>query len=548
MSQISEFTVEEMLKLPQFEHALLITGKGGLSRTIEWVHILEHVYTKDFVNGHELVLTTGALWRNNRDPSIFLEQLIEKNVSALCIQLGSKYNRYKTYEDVPKTLIEKAEASDFPLIVFPEHYDCRFIDLIHDIHSVIINQEYKQFLNQEQFLDKLHQIMLNVHDIHDILSYLHSYLDLSVVYIDNHRKPIFIPKQTTSEQDKISELIQKMRQVSISDLQEGNLSIACRDVDTHKPDPALIAIYSDQRRLTSFEHLILDKCALNMAKISFENMLVQEKERRNREQWVKKWIKGQMSIPAIEEKLHEDEPYYNPTGCIACLVNFPQSFTQKGKQVEKMHRLTGIARSFLEQKGFKLLSLIEKHSVVFVLTGLARKELWKVNLISAFNELIKELSTGSFLESKGNILVSVGEIYPDLDKLNLSYINAQDTFYVQNKFGSPSLLFYDDLQIFRIIISLEKSGDLTAFVEKYLGPLLNKNSDPDQMLIKTLIALRDNQYNKIEAAKSLHVSRQSIYSRIKTLESLLGNNFTSLPRERICIETALYGLEYLQTK
>ncbi|MBW6464023.1 MAG: PucR family transcriptional regulator [Firmicutes bacterium] len=548
MNNSVDFTVENMLKLPQLEHALLIAGKGGLGRTIKWVHVLEHIYTKDFVNGHELVLTTGACWKNNRDPSIFLDQLIDKNVSALCIQLGSKYNKYRTYGDIPKKLIEKADANNFPLIVFPEHYDCRFIDLIHDIHSVIINQGYKQFLNQEQFLDKLHQIMLNIHDINDILNYLHSYLDLNVVYIDKHRKPIYIPKQTSSEQDRISELIKKMRQGSISDLQRDNLSIACRDVNNHEQDPALIAIYSNQRRLTSFEHLILDKCAINLAKVSFENLLVQEKERRNRDQWVKKWIAGQMSIQAIEKKLLEDEPFYNPTGCVACLISFPQVFTQKGKQIEKMHRLTGIARSFLEQKGFKLLSLIEKHSIVFILTSLAKKELWKANLISALDELVKELSAGAFLESKENILISVGEIYPELDKLELSYKNAQDTFYVQNKFENSYLLFYDDLQIYRAIIALEKSGDLTAFIEKYLGPLLSNYTDADQMLIKTLTALRDNQYNKIEAAKSLHISRQSIYLRIKTLESLLGDNFLSLPRERICLETALYGLEYLQTK
>ena len=182
MEQILELKVKDIVEFPQFKQAIILAGEQGLNNTISWVHVLEHTNIREFVNGNELVLTTGARWKSDEDLLMFIEQLIEKSVSGLCIQLGAKYNSYKTPDGIPKEIISKAEENSFPLIVFPEDYDCRFIDLIHDVHSVIINKNYKYFLEQEQFLQDLYKILLHPHDIKDILNHLHQYLKVNVVF------------------------------------------------------------------------------------------------------------------------------------------------------------------------------------------------------------------------------------------------------------------------------------------------------------------------------------------------------------------------------
>jgi len=136
-------------------------------------------------------------------------------------------------------------------------------------------------------------------------------------------------------------------------------------------------------------------------------------------------------------------------------------------------------------------------------------------------------------------------MYSKLDQLSTSYQNARDTLYIQRKFGKPALLYYNDLHVHRLIISLEKTGDLENLILEYLQPILKDGFKAEPALIDTLTALRDCHYNKIEAAKHLYISRQSIYLRIKTLEKLLGDDFISSPQKRICLETALYGLEYV---
>ncbi len=100
--------------------------------------------------------------------------------------------------------------------------------------------------------------------------------------------------------------------------------------------------------------------------------------------------------------------------------------------------------------------------------------------------------------------------------------------------------------VYTIVLALDKSGELNGFINRHLRPILSAKPPKNNLLLQTLIALRDCQYNKIEAARRLFISRQSIYQRIKTLENLLGDDFLNNAQKKICIETALYGLHYQQ--
>ena len=135
VGESSNLVVKDILGLPEFKHATLAAGNKGLGKKICWIHVLEHVDVGDFINGYEIILTTGARWKRDEDLLLFVNTLINKKVSALCIQLGPKYNKFRTVSDLPSSVIAKANSNNFPLIVFPESYDCRFIDLIFNIQA-----------------------------------------------------------------------------------------------------------------------------------------------------------------------------------------------------------------------------------------------------------------------------------------------------------------------------------------------------------------------------------------------------------------------------
>ena len=544
----SKLTLSDILKTPHFQQSQVIAGEKGLSKIVDWVHIIDTTYSKNYVNGSELVLTTGAGWKEENHPYIFINQLIEKNVSGLCIQLGERFNRYRSADDIPEQIIRLAESNDFPVIVFPEDYDCRFVDLIHNLHTMIINQNYKDYLEQEQFIQDLFLILLNPHEIKDILYFLHRYLDVNVAYYPAQEKAIFAPRVSNPKQQIITDMVDKMRKRSVSSMQKNGLSIACKSISVCQKNVACLAIYTDRRQLNNYDFLILEKCTIGLAQEYFGNIYNQEKKRQEREEWVKDWVSGQLGTRAILHRLHEIDPFIKPAGCLTCLISLSPAVPGKKVPLEQILKITGIARSFIEQQGFFMFKHIDRQSIVLVLLNKLEENSWKLRLANALNSINEVLSAANLHLFNDGIYFSVGQIYTDLDRLKDSLENAQETLYIQNKLNNPAVSFYDDLHHYRIIMAMEKAGALEGFIHDYLKPIIREGNEADPVLLKTLLSLRDCQYNKIEAARQLFISRQSLYQRISTLENLLGDDFISAPQKRLCLETALYGLEYMSNR
>jgi len=538
-------TVKDLLKAPDFQHATVLTGKGGLDKVVTWVHILEITHCQDYLNGQELILTTGVGWKDKDDPHIFLRHLISNNVSALCLQLGKKFFDYSTINDIPEKLIEEAEANDFPIIVFPEQYDCRYVDLMHSLHSMIINKNYKIFLEQEKFLNELYSLLVQPHDIDDLLQILHQTLKVNVAYIPNGGKEIFAPNIEKTEKRIILGCLNKTAYNTVMVVNKGKISLAYRHINAFKQDLGCLVIYSSDKKLDSFEFMVLEKCSIVFAQEFIGNLFVQEKERHNREKWVSRWLTGQINNQEIDQQLHAVEPFLNPTGVTACLVNYMSPGKNQNYIDESILNITGITRSFFEQQGFFMLWKKDFKKLVYILVDTRNSETWKYRLTKALEQVTDLFATSNLNIRKKSISFFIGKKYKNLQNLRKSLKDAEETYYVGEKIGYLKINYYDDLHIYRIIMMLEKNDGIEQYINDYLRPIYKDDGKPDKTLLDTLIALRDCQYNKKEASEKLYIARQSLYQRIKTLEELLGDDTFSSPEKRICIEIALYGLDYL---
>lgn len=542
------FTVEEALNSPYLESAVIIAGKEGLTKTIKWAHILEITQCKDYVNGQELILTTGAGWKNKKDPLYFIKQLIEKNVTALCIQLGEKFNDFNSIEDISSEIVEEANANNFPLILIPENYDCRYVDLMHSLHTMIINKDYKVYLEQEKFLNNLQQILTNPHDTTDILHFISSSLNVNTAYIPIKGKAQFIPSISKAKQKQIKEYLHNTEEKSVISMQRGNLIIAFTHVKACNQHLGYLVIFSEKHILSSLTFLVLEKCSIALAQDFLGTLYIEEKERHNKVQWVSKWAAGMLSAQEIEQNIQAAEPFLSPSGVIACLISHNCPYKNQKTMKESTLKLTGVARSIFDKYGFALFWHEDYQSTAYILVDSQQKKSWKYRMNKALEEIYELFSHGSPYNLNQNRLFYIGKRYDNLNQLKQSLETAKEVLYINEKSNIVSIYFYDYLHIYKIIIMLEKNGILESFIKDYLGPIVNEaNQKTDQVLLSTLAALRDCQYNKKEAAEKLFITRQSIYQRITTLENLLGSDFMTSPEKRSCLEISLYGLEYLNS-
>lgn len=91
----------------------LITGEKGLNNVVKWVHIVEVHELTSFLEGNELIFTTGIAIKSEDDLAELVEKIFESDASGLVINVGPYI------EKIPQRVIEFCGKRDFPLFEVP---------------------------------------------------------------------------------------------------------------------------------------------------------------------------------------------------------------------------------------------------------------------------------------------------------------------------------------------------------------------------------------------------------------------------------------------
>jgi sugar diacid utilization regulator len=100
-----------------------------------------------------------------------------------------------------------------------------------------------------------------------------------------------------------------------------------------------------------------------------------------------------------------------------------------------------------------------------------------------------------------------------------------------------------DLGVYKLLLALRDSGELAPFVERTLAPLLADSRAGDS-LAETLEAFFESNGNLSEAARRLHLHRNSLIYRLNRARELLGHDLDD-PELRLALHLALKGRRVL---
>ncbi|WP_297226830.1 PucR family transcriptional regulator ligand-binding domain-containing protein [uncultured Desulfovibrio sp.] len=139
-------TCNDILKLKSFSSIRLLAGEKGLERAITWPHIGQTVEISPWVHGGELLFITGIEHGQAMLPGV-LDECIRNNLAGLVILVGSEY-----LEDVPRELVEQAEAAGFPLFAMP--FQLKLVDVMKEIADLIVRDKLER-KKAEDILDRL---------------------------------------------------------------------------------------------------------------------------------------------------------------------------------------------------------------------------------------------------------------------------------------------------------------------------------------------------------------------------------------------------------
>ncbi|MDR2179605.1 MAG: PucR family transcriptional regulator ligand-binding domain-containing protein [Synergistaceae bacterium] len=111
----------------------LLQGEENIQNLVTWVHIVENLQVADFINGHELIFTTGIAlgteWLLE-----FARNLKRKKAAGLVVNIGPYIKQ------VPDEVLDYCAETQFPIFTVPWHI--HLVDMTYDFcHQIIRNEE-----------------------------------------------------------------------------------------------------------------------------------------------------------------------------------------------------------------------------------------------------------------------------------------------------------------------------------------------------------------------------------------------------------------------
>ncbi|MFJ8867819.1 PucR family transcriptional regulator [Streptomyces sp. NPDC102473] len=160
-------TVRRALELPGLRGGLpeVLTCEDRLDRVVRWVHAGEAPNIPALLKGGELLLTTGlGLGSRPSDQRAFVRKLADRSIAALVVELGPRFSR------LPTAIVEAARTAGLPLVQL--HREVPFVAVTEEIHTEIVNGHYALLQRAEEVHRQCTQAVLGGGGVPQVLGIL----------------------------------------------------------------------------------------------------------------------------------------------------------------------------------------------------------------------------------------------------------------------------------------------------------------------------------------------------------------------------------------
>ncbi|SFA90384.1 MULTISPECIES: PucR family transcriptional regulator [unclassified Bacillus (in: firmicutes)] len=522
-----QLRISDILRRKHFDQVKIVAGEDGMQRIVKWVHVVEVTNIEKLLNGHELILSTGVAWKDSEGLFVsVLRQLIKNEAAGLCLELGTYLSK------IPDEVVRIANEHGFPIIIFEKVVP--FVEITQDIHSVLINQQYQLISDLENYSQTLNKSLLGTESYQEILQFFQDEINIPVIFKLKGKEYEYYPEINRQQQKKLLGIIQD---------QTNQDQKICAYVPIHLfgQEFAELHIVANDYYISDYELMIMDRTSTALAQHLLRDLFVEEKKRVEEFEWLNGWLEGEYRSDLLYEKLAEHDMTSKINEGLVLICKYSNV---KGKMNQDATYLKLLFRSILEQQGFAVFLVEKRNQIVFILLNQRVKKNYKERVIKA----IETIKASDFIKKQpSSLYVGVGKIVHKITELHKSYETAKETIRIQDKMTkNETYHFYEDLHLYRLISMMNHHIDLHEIVGEYLEPVIQYDHKHNGKLLETLKVFLECNGSKQETANKLFIVRQTLYHRLKKLESLLGKDFMD-HEKRIAIEFMLLVDDYLSS-
>jgi purine catabolism regulator len=536
-------TVADVLKLEPFSEARVIAGKSGLNKTIAWVHVVGVPDAPSWLNGGELVLTTGINMPSSPDEQReYIQAMADKGVVGLVVSVG----RY--IDHVPDYLRDLADHNHFPLIEIP--FQARFVDIAKMANERITEENMTLVTRALNIQQVLTQIVLEGGDLKQLATRLAGLLGQSIS-IENERFEILAsanvaevdearrftvsegrtdPRLVRAMEERgiIRELQQTLRPVPIPPMPEVGLELEriLAPIVVHGDIYGYVWVIAHDRPLTELDSMAI----ISGATIAAVMMLYQESI-----QSAEASLKGSLLSQLIQSE----------TGREAILTDQALRYGVDLSQLYVMLLIECSDRS--TQRLLQIYRRINQMASVHDWSAVVGQFAGQVVILTQADENIPALIDQIRAEINQGVTVRVGVsgTQTGADAVAMAHQQCREVLHITRRLhDNHPAVYFDRLGYLH---ALYRAGAATLDMNPYV-PLVRRLLEEEQPdLFNTLEAYLDAGGSGVQAAESMHVHRSTLNYRLARIVEVVGADLSD-PLARTNLQVAVKLLRLFEVE
>ncbi len=509
-------TLADVLELPVVRRALpeVVSGVAGLDRELRWAHVIELADSSDVLKGGELVLTTGiGAGARERDQRHWAATLVEQGMAALAVELGSTWR-----ERVPEPIVAACAAGGVPVVAFRR--SVRFVEITEAVHSAVLHGQFELLSRSEEIHRRFTELILRGGGVPEVLAELAAAVGNPVVLEDAAHELVFYASGPAGDDVALAAWSDVHRAEARGEAPEGAVMVDVRLLETSWG--RLMALALDTP-LDAFDRVATERAAVAVAIDLLHQQHDEHLRARSRGAFLSDLADGRVEeLDARRRAEALGLPGAGRGTLLPVAASWRAPRVRRGDEDLTWTRLSGELRTALASTGFGVL-IGPRDADLLVLLALGSRnhdEPLLEHVAGLFHGVLERRGAGP-----GMAALAIGAPARTWAEAGAGLRRVRRSAGAAT--ALPVRRWYDARRpgVADLLHDLRDSPELDAFVEEQLGPLLEDGSARRRALLETLEAYLAAGGRKAQAARALHLERQSLYLRLRRLEELLGVSF-----------------------
>ena len=185
--------------------------------------------------------------------------------------------------------------------------------------------------------------------------------------------------------------------------------------------------------------------------------------------------------------------------------------------------------------------LIDRPNWVIAIFPISAREASSVPFARSLGEAINEYS-------QTGVRIGVGRLVRRLSDFPTSFREAREALFIASITGeTKSVLHYNDLGVWRLLLRIEDETELERFIDYYLAAVARHDREQQTDWLRTLETFLELNGNLRATARALALHRNTVSYQLEHINKLLGQDLNN-PEVRLNLQVALRASRLLAAR